>query len=182
MIICPSCSTPNLEGMFFCEECGSAFVDIQTNKGGIKATPKTNMIKTQVFDASATPTHNEMAKLTVGTTSLSSDTRVRIHFQGSDNITSLNNQSEVIVGRSDENKRIYPDIDLTPHGALDKGVSRRHAVIRRSQDHLTITDLGSANGTFVNGRQVFPNQPHILRDGDELRFGKLVSHIYFAKT
>jgi len=39
--------------------------------------------------------------------------------------------------------------------------------------------VGSSNGTFLNGQRLVPNQPRVLRDGDEVRFGKLVAHIYF---
>jgi pSer/pThr/pTyr-binding forkhead associated (FHA) protein len=72
-----------------------------------------------------------------------------------------------------------PDFDLTPFGALENGVSRMHATIERSEDTLTIMDMGSANGTHLNGQKLVPNQPRILRDGDEIRLGKLVAHIYF---
>jgi DNA-binding NtrC family response regulator len=52
----------------------------------------------------------------------------------------------------------------------DASVSRRHALIRRDDrgDHVII-DLGSSNGTFVNGGRV--NLPLVLQDGDELRLG-----------
>ena len=42
-----------------------------------------------------------------------------------------------------------------------------------------IMDRSSANGTYVNGERLIPNDPHVLRDGDEIRLGKLVAHIYF---
>ena len=42
-----------------------------------------------------------------------------------------------------------------------------------------ILDRGSANGTYLNGERLTPNEPHVLRDGDEIRLGKLVAHIYF---
>jgi pSer/pThr/pTyr-binding forkhead associated (FHA) protein len=67
-----------------------------------------------------------------------------------------------------------------PFGAIEKGVSRIHATIERSEDTLTITDLGSSNGTYLNGQRLIANQPRVLRDGDEIKFGKLVTHIYFG--
>jgi pSer/pThr/pTyr-binding forkhead associated (FHA) protein len=45
------------------------------------------------------------------------------------------------------------------------GVSRRHAVIKWSGDRATVKDLGSANGTFVNGQRV---TSHDLKDGDDI--------------
>ncbi len=50
----------------------------------------------------------------------------------------------------------------------DPGVSRAHAVIETEGAEPTVRDLGSTNGTFVNGARV---QAARLRDGDELRFG-----------
>ncbi len=51
----------------------------------------------------------------------------------------------------------------------DVTVSRRHAVLVRRGDTLTIEDQGSLNGTFVNRRRV---ESAPLEDGDELQIGK----------
>ena len=51
----------------------------------------------------------------------------------------------------------------------DPGVSRRHLEIRRRGGELLLTDLGSTNGTRVNGR---PVQTHPLRDGDRIELGE----------
>ncbi|HXF70998.1 MAG TPA: DUF3662 and FHA domain-containing protein [Actinomycetota bacterium] len=50
----------------------------------------------------------------------------------------------------------------------DPGVSRRHAEIRRTGDRFEIVDLGSTNGTMVNGRYVRAAE---LRDGDRVTIG-----------
>jgi pSer/pThr/pTyr-binding forkhead associated (FHA) protein len=68
---------------------------------------------------------------------------------------------------------------MGPFGGADQGVSRRHAEIRRGEDTLTLVDLGSTNGTHLNGQRLIPHQPRVLRDGDEIRMGKLVFHIFF---
>jgi pSer/pThr/pTyr-binding forkhead associated (FHA) protein len=68
---------------------------------------------------------------------------------------------------------------MAPFGAAEQGVSRRHAIIRRGENTLTLIDLGSTNGTHLNGQRLTPNQPRVLRDGDEIRMGRLVFHIYF---
>ena len=51
----------------------------------------------------------------------------------------------------------------------DPGVSRRHVEVRRRGRDLVLTDLGSTNGTRVNGR---PVQTHTLRDGDRIELGE----------
>jgi pSer/pThr/pTyr-binding forkhead associated (FHA) protein len=50
----------------------------------------------------------------------------------------------------------------------DARASRRHAEIRPSGDGFKVVDLGSMNGTLVNGVRV---QEHVLRDGDEISVG-----------
>jgi len=50
----------------------------------------------------------------------------------------------------------------------DSNVSRRHAELRRSGDSVTLTDLGSTNGTRVNGA---PVRERILASGDEVSVG-----------
>jgi pSer/pThr/pTyr-binding forkhead associated (FHA) protein len=49
-------------------------------------------------------------------------------------------------------------------------VSRRQAELREENGSWTVRDLGSSNGTFLNGQQVSSEQP--LRPGDEISFGK----------
>lgn len=50
----------------------------------------------------------------------------------------------------------------------DRGASRRHAQVRVDGDGVTLTDLGSTNGTLLNGNQV---QSRTLRDGDKITIG-----------
>jgi DNA-binding winged helix-turn-helix (wHTH) protein len=52
-------------------------------------------------------------------------------------------------------------------------VSRRHAVVRVSKDEAVVEDLGSKNGTFVNGCRL--EAPARLRDGDRLEAGVLMT-------
>lgn len=50
------------------------------------------------------------------------------------------------------------------------GVSRSHARFRMVGGTLSVEDVGSTNGTYVNGRRL-SGAPEPLRDGDEVRFG-----------
>jgi adenylate cyclase len=52
----------------------------------------------------------------------------------------------------------------------DDTVSRHHAELAPGRDHVLVRDLGSANGTFVNGRRIASRE---LRDGEEISFGEL---------
>jgi pSer/pThr/pTyr-binding forkhead associated (FHA) protein len=81
---------------------------------------------------------------------------------------------ELLVGRKDNQRGIYPDVDLGLDGGYDAGVSRRHAIIAPHADGYALEDLASANGTFVNGNRLAPQSPTPIRHGDELKFGTLI--------
>jgi hypothetical protein len=83
---------------------------------------------------------------------------------------------ELIIGRSTKGSVLSPDIDLTNRQASDLGVSRLHLSIKFDAEHgaVLVADLGSANGSFINGQRMMPKEVRVLRHGDELRLGKLV--------
>ena len=90
--------------------------------------------------------------------------------------------TDVIMGRSDTSTGEKPTIDLTTYGGDTMGVSRRHARITRREDNaLHLVDLKSANGTYLNGQKLIPDQARILRNGDEIRLGKLVMSVEFTR-
>lgn len=77
----------------------------------------------------------------------------------------------VTIGRRDPVTGIQPTVDLA---GLDheRSVSRRHAKLeRRNQRLYLIEDLGTTNGTFVNGERISPGEPVEVTSGDLLRFG-----------
>lgn len=87
----------------------------------------------------------------------------------------LKTAQEWIVGRKDNQREIYPDLDLGVDGGLDAGVSRRHARIIAHETGYLVEDLASANGTFLNGVRLQIQCPVPLHSGDELRLGMLVT-------
>ena len=60
----------------------------------------------------------------------------------------------------------------------DPGVSRRHTAIRAAGGRITVEDLGSSNGTYVNGAQVTGEVE--LADGDEVQVGGTVFSVHGA--
>jgi pSer/pThr/pTyr-binding forkhead associated (FHA) protein len=90
-------------------------------------------------------------------------------------------EHELVVGRASENSVMVPDIDLGVYGASDLGVSRLHLGLRYEKLDKTICvfDLGSSNGTFLNGLKLYPKEIRVLRHGDELRLGRFMLRIYY---
>jgi CRP-like cAMP-binding protein len=93
----------------------------------------------------------------------------------------LSSEDDTTVGRIDPVTGIRPDIDLAP---LDnqRSVSRRHAKITQSEGgFFVVEEIGTMNGTFVNGTRIQTGQPAAIKDGDRLRFG-LVHMTFRAKS
>ena len=67
----------------------------------------------------------------------------------------------IVIGRGRD-----CDIILNEHQ-----VSRQHARLQQTPQGWTLTDLGSTNGTQVNGRRLTPHEPHALRPGDRVSLG-----------
>ncbi len=88
-------------------------------------------------------------------------------------------QPQLTLGRQLTGQSAKAHVDLESYQAFDKGVSRVHATIRRVGANVEVEDNNSANGTFVNGYSLMPNQPHPLKNGDEIRLGGLRMHVYF---
>lgn len=70
-------------------------------------------------------------------------------------------------------------VDFTRFEAHKHGVSRRHAILRRRDDRLTITDLDSTNGTLLNGEQLTPGKEYVVANGDHVSLGTLLIAIFF---
>ena len=85
---------------------------------------------------------------------------------------------EALIGRWDADGGIFPDVDLDQDDPEAK-VSRRHARIQFLNNQYLIEDLGSTNGTRINGFQLTANQQYRLRDGDEIEFARLRTSIRF---
>ena len=82
-------------------------------------------------------------------------------------------EDEALLGRRDPLDGLDPEVDLSIHGGFERGVSRRHAIIRREEDKYLLEDLGSTNGTVLNREKVTAGEPMILASGDVIHFGHL---------
>ncbi|AGB25243.1 FHA domain-containing protein [Mycobacterium sp. JS623] len=77
-----------------------------------------------------------------------------------------------LIGRGNAKQGVEPEIDLGIHPA-DRGVSTQHAVLRIRDSGLTVTDLGSTNGTSLNGSndRLAEGEETPLADGDRIHVG-----------
>ncbi len=93
-------------------------------------------------------------------------------------------KDKIILGRADPVSNFYPDLDVTPYGGQEGGVSRRHAAIVQDNDNkaLYLEDLNSTNGTRINGFSLEPRRRYRLRDGDELELGRVKVTLRFIRS
>jgi hypothetical protein len=102
-----------------------------------------------------------------------------LHLLDTGQVLPLSSRNEFTMGRISEGQPIMPDIDLSPYQAYAAGVSRLHAVIKRNGGRITFIDLGSANGTYINGKRLVPNVEQALNHGDIIALGKLKLQVLF---
>ena len=77
-----------------------------------------------------------------------------------------------LVGRWDPETGAFPEVDLDQDDPEAK-ISRKHALIRFEGGKITVEDIGSLNGTYVNRQpRLMPGNPVELKTGDEIIIGK----------
>jgi len=164
MIICPNCKHEEVNGAIFCSECGTQFVmndSVTTQK--IQAQDSGDLVTGPIMDDIP-----------------NSNTWISLHMLDSGQILPVADRNEFTIGRISDNQPIMPDIDLTAFKAYENGVSRLHAVIRRNSGNVIIMDLGSSNGTYVNGTHIMPNVEQPLHHGDVVALGKLKMQVVLS--
>ncbi len=168
MIECPACGRKYRAGTLFCKECGiylSTGSPLRTDplpeeeQAAPRAYPWAD--ETQIDPEGETPTVMRVTVLETGRQVV------------------LPVVPETSLGRLDAALGVFPNLDLAADGGMEAGVSRRHAKIYHLTGRFFVEDLGSTNGTFVNGRRLIPYLPHPLQHEDELRLGRLVLTIEF---
>lgn len=166
MIVCSNCKHTNIDGTMFCAECGAQLVgrDIL-----ITQNITTEQLNSKVTD---TKTASDMYQPFDG-----SDAWGSLHLLDTGQVLPLSARLEFTMGRISEGQPIMPDIDLSPYQAYAAGVSRLHAVIKRDGARIVFMDLGSANGTYINGKRLAPNAEQLLNHGDIIALGKLKMQI-----
>jgi pSer/pThr/pTyr-binding forkhead associated (FHA) protein len=160
-MICTECGHRNREGALLCENCSHDIYDILIEK------VPTKQLKSSPTNA-------------LRLTEPASSRPLLLYLRDETAPIAINRLNNLVIGRNniDEAADVV-DIDLTSFGAQDLGVSRHHARIDARKEPPLIVDLGSANGTFINGTKLEPNKPYQLESGDELRLGRLVMRLYY---
>lgn len=170
MIICPNCRHQEIDGALFCSECGAL---LEGTAGIATQNIQKATTGTLVEEISSSPPDAFPQAV--------SEAAVALCVVDTGQILPLESREEFTLGRSAEGQPILPDIDLAPFRAYENGVSRLHASIRLQGDQILTTDLGSVNGTRLNGQRIPPHKPCALNHGDILTLGKLKLQVLIRK-
>lgn len=162
MIECPNCKNKELPGSLFCHECGAQLIGVAS----YSTQSIHNGLTEQLADLLITQPET-------GLPPPPTDVAISLYFMDTGEILPMEGRTEYTLGRSAEGQPILPDIDLAPYHAYEQGVSRLHASITLGKDQTMATDLGSANGTRLNGLRLPPHKPYLIKHGDILTLGKL---------
>jgi pSer/pThr/pTyr-binding forkhead associated (FHA) protein len=85
-----------------------------------------------------------------------------------------------VLGRGGVVDNTETAIDLSEFGAYQCGVSRRHCQLRRRGMQLLLTDLGSANGTYLNDQALVPHRDQVVAHGDRVTLSRLRLTVLFS--
>jgi pSer/pThr/pTyr-binding forkhead associated (FHA) protein len=161
-LTCPVCGLVNRPGELVCSRCGAVL---------------NNAARTKRLASSDMPSTDAL-KFAAGEVILTDQEPITIEINGTEMVLPLVDM--LTIGRnSDIQTDPMPDVDLSAFGAGDQGVSRYHLRIKRKNILIYVADLGSTNGTLLNGRRLIPNAERLLRNGDELQLGRLKMRIKF---
>jgi hypothetical protein len=156
--VCSSCGAANPAGEAFCSNCG---VSLLAAPAQVNAVPAPVDISTQ----SALPTAVGVAP---------SGLLARLVVEADNQEFDLSGKDTITLGREDAVSNIYPDVDLTPHGGEEGGVSRLHARIFVENGQYLLEDENSTNFTFLNRQRLAAKTPTPLHDNDEVRLGRVL--------
>ncbi|MEW6716187.1 MAG: FHA domain-containing protein [Chloroflexota bacterium] len=157
MITCFNCNHTEPIGALFCSECGGNLI-------AGKQTPVTAEAKPHPIE----PTYQD-----VSGPSPALHRQISLHILDHNKIIPLSGRTEYTLGRFSKGQPIMPDVDFTPFKAYKSGVSRLHASIKINGQEVSLRDLESTNGTYINDQLIPANEPHLIKNGDIISLGTL---------
>src|SRR5690348_13127294 len=195
MIKCSECGYENIDGLDYCDGCGAKLAAAPAGESGAAAAPAAESAPASAAEESAAPPPSEVPTgeikpppeasaapeaaaaaapepapaAAAGATARAKLQVVRGGRKGQEFPLEDGNN---LVGRWDPETGAFPEVDLDQDDPEAK-ISRKHALIRFEGGKITVEDIGSLNGTYVNRQpRLMPGNPVELKNGDEIIIGK----------
>lgn len=164
MILCPNCHNKELPGSYFCGECGTQLISLEFLNTRMINKPPENIYGA---DSGSNPfqTRKVIQK--------QKDPSISLHLVESGKVIHLSDKNDFTLGRAVEGQSILPDVDLSPYEAFSQGVSRMHVSLRILNGDVYVMDLGSSNGSKINGQKIVPHVEYSISHGDLVSLGRL---------
>jgi pSer/pThr/pTyr-binding forkhead associated (FHA) protein len=173
-ITCVNCGLANEADAKICARCGKPLAEPTTQLGQLLSLP----ISTQVQSGPPEKAPEPAAHFTKHFGKLGVNS-IALYINNQPDPLMLDFTQQITLGRLVPNSGVQPNVDLTSYGAYEKGVSRVHATIRRTEKGLAVEDNGSSNGTWLEGERLKPYMQLPLTPGSHLWMGKLELVPYF---
>jgi len=161
--ICPFCNTKNVFESVVCVHCGA-----RLDNPPIESEHKTKTTDMQALTPELIRewSSKETREVVVP------DSGIAFYVDGHSNPAYKDSEGEFILGRK-AGTTSEGLLDLAPFGGYSLGLSRRHAVIRRTGGGYELLDLGSVNGSWLNEERLIPHKSYPLPSGAHLRLGRM---------
>ena len=166
MVKCSFCGATHVPNTVFCRECGTYLLEEEESRS-------TDPLGTEELGWVGENEEVEEIPPSVQQKPRS----IHLEITNSNRVIETPIVDTMLLGRIDPTNDVFPEVDLTDESGLEQGVSRRHAQILNKEGHIMIEDMGSLNGTFINGKRLSPYYPEELHHGDQLQLGKLLIDI-----
>jgi len=162
--LCPVCGKGNIKMVSVCVYCGAELDENTTTKNVSIPENVDSQIKTSA----------DLAETTIDV-SLIPEGGIGIHIAGEIKPIYVKIDKELVIGRVTDAGWANPAtvLDLSDQNATSLGVSRQHAMIRRTATGFEVVDLSSRNGTWLNAERLIPNKPYPFPSGSQLRIGQM---------
>lgn len=158
--LCPICQTENEDTASFCTNCGAW---LEENPTRIVAIPE------NVGRQTSAPVQSVDSFIDV---KLIPEEGVGIYVAGGFKPYYVHIYRELILGRQAD-ATLESVLDLSDADAVSLGVSKRHAMIRRTVSGYEVIDLSSRNGTWLNASRLVPERSYPFASGSQLRLGHM---------
>ncbi len=168
---CPKCGKKNRPGLLLCEFCGQQLVTLS----------EASAYKTREFAVRPVDRITEaLGPFPKSPERKHPSSEVVLELLDMNQKLHVEPRGHVSLGRADEESHWQPTVDLTPYGAVEQGVSRVHADLYFEGEQVFLLEVGSANGTRVNGKKVYLGNAEQIHDGDIVELGQMRVRISFG--
>ncbi len=165
MIQCAECGHDNMDGLEYCDACGAKL------PATAAPTPEPLPVDAPPDVAVAVSAPADTPPVPVSLNAVALKAKLTITRGGTVGKEFVLQTGDNLVGRWDPDSGAFPEVDLELDDP-EARISRKHALLRVAE-RLSLEDIGSLNGTFVNrGKRLDPGSPVTLTDGDEIIIGK----------